>query len=243
MGIIIYNGRSSKDYHIQVETPPGYDVPKRDIDYVHIPGRNGNVLFDRGSYENVDRTYEVSFGNLEQDFQEMANKLSTWLHSSTTYARLEDSYDPSCFRLAIYKDNLRVENILSHGGKADLTFDCKPQRFLKSGEKQVTFTGSGILKNPTEFDASPLIKVYGSGACSIKIGSYSVSFSSVEQYLYLDSDRQEVYSYNSSNQLVNKNPATTLSNGFPKLIKDTTSTISFSGGVTKLEVIPRWWML
>lgn len=242
MGIIIYNGRSSKDYHIQVETPPGYDTPKRDIEYVHIPGRNGDVLFDRGSYENVDRSYEVSFGDHELQFQEMANKLTTWLHSATTYARLEDSYDPTCYRMAIYIDNLRVENILSHGGKADVVFRCKPQRFLKTGERVVTFTGSGNIKNPTEFDAKPLIKVYGT-AGTLRIGAYTATFQSIEQSLFIDSDRQEVYAYNANNGLVNKNPATTFSNGFPKLAKNILSDISFSGGISKVEVTPRWWIL
>ena len=243
MGVIIYNGRSSKDYHIQVETPPGYDIPKRDIEYVHIPGRNGDVLFDRGSYENIDRSYEISFGDPNLQFQDMANNLSVWLHSTNTYAKLEDSYDPQHYRMAIYLNDLSVENILSHGGKAEIVFSCKPNRYLKSGDQVTTFTSSGHLKNPTEFDSLPILKIYGTGAGTVNIGDYRVSASSIGGELIIDSYIQDAYGFDGSKNLVNKNSVITLNGSFPKFKKNSLSTVSFTGGVTKVEVTPRWWTL
>ena len=57
MGIIIFNGRSSKDLGIEVWSPPNYQVPQRDYDTVHIPGRDGDLLIDKESYKNVSRSY------------------------------------------------------------------------------------------------------------------------------------------------------------------------------------------
>jgi phage-related protein len=40
----------------------------------------------------------------------------------------------------------------------------------------------------------------------------------------------------------NRNSTITLNNGFPKLVPGENN-ISFSGGITSVEVIPKWWTL
>ena len=95
MGVIIFNNKSSADCRIQVAHPPGYAYPERDYTITHIPGRNGDIIQDNGCYKNVERTYEVSFDAPNEDFATYANAVSAWLHSTTGYARLEDSYEPN----------------------------------------------------------------------------------------------------------------------------------------------------
>ncbi len=137
MGIVIFDGRSSKNYGIQVEHPPGYQTPARDYEMVHIPGRNGDLLIDNGSYQNVSREYEIAVGSEDGDFTEMANRIAEWLHSAPGYARLEDSYEPGYYRMAACSEGITVENLEQHAGRAKAVFNCKPQRFLKSGEEIV----------------------------------------------------------------------------------------------------------
>lgn len=139
MGIVIFDGRSSKNYGIQVEHPPGYQTPARDYEMVHIPGRNGDLLIDNGSYQNVSREYEIAVGSEDGDFTEMANRIAEWLHSAPGYARLEDSYEPGYYRMAACSEGITVENLEQHAGRAKAVFNCKPQRFLKSGEEAVGF--------------------------------------------------------------------------------------------------------
>lgn len=237
MGVITYNGQSSRDYRIQVEKPPGYDIPERDFESIHIPGRNGDVIMDKGSYKNTIRSYDISFGDLDKTFFEMGRKAIQWLCSSITYARLEDSYEPDVYRMAVYLNSLSIENILNHGGRATIEFNCKPQRFFKIGEKISTFTSQGYLKNPTSFESLPVVKVYGSGTGTINIGGYVVGISAIDQFVVIDSELQECYKY-----LQNKNHTVSLDRDFPKLGPGNNN-ISFSGGVTKLEVTPRWWTL
>lgn len=239
MGIIIFNGKSSADYRIQVEHPPGYDIPEREYEFIHVPGRNGDVLMDKKSYKNTIRSYEISFGSMEKRFPEMARKVSEWLHSATTYARLEDSYEPEFYRLAVYTKSISIENILFHGGRATIEFDCKPQRFFKMGDKIQKFTSNsgGILKNPSTFESLPIVTVRGSGQGTINIGGYVVGISNIDQYVTVDSEIQDCYK-----GLVNKNNTVTLEKGFPKL-GEGINNISFSGGVTSVEVIPKWWTL
>lgn len=239
MGIIIFNGISSWDYHIQVEHPPGYVTPERDYDSVHVPGRNGDVLFDRGSFQNVTRTYEIAVGSLYYKYTQMANGISEWLNSVSGYAKLEDSYEPEYYRLAAYQGPIEIENILNHAGRAEISFNCKPQRFLKVGDTSTTFTSGTVTKfrNPTKFDSLPIITVRGSGSGTLTIGKYVVKISSINSSITINSEIQDAYS-----GLSNANSLITLTNGFPKLLPGD-NTVSFSGGITSVEVIPKWWTL
>lgn len=239
MGVIIFNGLSSQDYHIQVEHPPGYDIPERDYESVHVPGRNGDIIIVKNSYKNTIRSYEISFGSLSKKFPDMARKVSEWLHSASNYARLEDSYEPEFYRMAIYNDSLEMENILSHGGKATIKFNCKPQRFLKIGETSVSYTSKsgGSIRNPTTFEALPIITVKGSGSGTINVNGYVVGISNIDQYVVINSEIQDCYK-----GTLNKNNTVSLDKDFPKLSSGINK-ISFSGGVTALEVIPKWWTL
>lgn len=237
MGIITFNGVSSKDLGIQVEHPPGYQTPVKDYDKIHVPGKNGDVIVYKGSYKNVSRSYGIAIGNLERDYTEMANSVSEWLNSTNGYARLEDSYEPEYYRLAIYEESMSLSNLFHHGGRATINFNCKPQRFLKSGDHKIIISTNTSLKNPTKFDSLPIITVRGSGSAELQIGAYHVSITDIGESIVIDSEIQDCYS-----GTINKNPYVKLVNGYPKLSQGVNE-ISFSGDITEVEVIPKWWTL
>jgi phage-related protein len=244
MGVIIFNGMSSADCGISVEKPPNYEIPERNYLIRHVPGKNGDILIDTGSYSNVTRTYDISVGNLGMSFDALANIISEWLTSPNGYARLEDSYEPNYFRMAVYKDSLTIENILQHAGRASLSFYCKPQRYLKTGEEAPIYSGAATLVNPTKFSSLPLITIRGSGSGNFQItglnGSeaYAVSISDIPSSgLTIDSEVSDCY-YGA----VNLNPFVSLTNGFPRIAPGFNN-LTISGGILSVEVKPRWWTL
>lgn len=240
MGVIVFNGRSSADYGIIVEHPPGHSWPEKDYDVVHVPGRNGDLLFDNGSYKNVSRKYEIALGSRYLYLHEQIDGIFAWLHSASGYARLEDSYEPEHFRLAAYREGNDLENILGHAGRATISFDCKPQRFLKTGEKSIAFTGSGYLMNPTQFTALPIIKITKNNSSGVlNINGYTLTIASDSSTsLVIDSEIQNAYS-----GTLNKNSIVTLNSGNFPMLGAGSNAISFSGGISKVEVTPRWWTL
>lgn len=237
MGIVIFNGISSQDYGIQVEHPPEYQTPARDYEIIHISGRNGDLVIDNGSFQNVPRSYQIAIGDQEKDFTNMANIISEWVNSASGYARLEDSYEPEYYRMAMFYEETTVENILQHAGRTTIEFNCKPQRFLKSGEDLLKFTSNAVLRNPTGFRSLPIITVYGTGKGVLGIGDYGITISDIRGSLILNSEIQDVY-----NGTVNRNGDVILSSGFPELVPGENS-ITWSGGITSVEVIPKWWTL
>lgn len=241
MGIIIFNGRSSKDYHIQVEHPPGYDFPERDYETVHVPGRNGDLIIDNGSYKNVDRKYEISVGSMDRLFPSMARDISAWLHSGAAYSRLEDSYEPEYYRMAAYVEEGNIENLLFHGARVEITFNCKPQRFLKTGDKKKKIKNLEVIKNPTFYDALPIVLVYGGSNVGYVTFENTVIniMKGPKNPIIINSEVQDVYDNDESE---NRNSDVVLTNGFP-VLKPGNNTISYSGDITSVEVIPKWWIL
>lgn len=237
MGLVIFNGVSSEDHHILVEHPPGYETPERDYEIIHVPGRNGDIVLDKGSFKNVDRKYDIAVASYHQDFTSQANAISKWLHSASGYACLEDSYEPDYYRLAFYNEATDITNVLQYAGRATISFNCKPQRFLKVGDVSLFPKSGDIVRNPTEFSSLPIIIVTGSGSGALKIGGQTVTISSIQSPLTINSEIQDVYS-----GTLNKNSTVTFSNGFPKLHQGDNN-ISYSGGISALEVIPKWWTL
>lgn len=242
MGVIVFNGIPSTDYGIRIEKPPVYALPERDYDVVHIPGRNGDIVIDNGSYKNVSRTYDISVGEIDGDFTKLVAGVSEWLHSCSGYARLEDSYEPDYFRQAYYVADAEMENLFHKAGKMSVEFNCKPQRFLKSGELSVKLQASGALYNPTFQDSLPRLVIDVSGSGSVTIGSYAITIGDIssQTQLVIDSELQDVYELEAKTNL---NDKVSFSSGlFPKLEAGLNS-ISFSGSISYVEVTPRWWIL
>ena len=236
MGIVMFNGTSSQDLHALVQTAPEYEFPEKDYSVTHVEGRNGDIVIDTGSWQNVPRTYNLAIDTRKISYAEVASKLVQWLHSASGYARLEDSYEPDFYRMAIYKDSGSISNIYSKAGQIEISFDCKPQRYLKNGEVSDLFTSNTEYRNPTDFPSKPKIVIHGSGSGTVKIGAYEITIFNILDGMTVDCEIQDTYKND-----INCNSRVSIAE-YPKIIAGN-NTISMSGGVTSIEITPRWWML
>lgn len=232
--MIWWHGVSSDDVQLIVERFPDIYIPARKQEKISVPGRNGDVLIQEDAFENVAQRYEIYISAERAKIPRIARMVTEWL-CVKGYQRLEDSYWLDSFRLANFAGSLEIENVLNRFGKAAIEFDCKPQRFLHIGEDVTTFTGAGKIINPTPFASAPLIKVNGSGSGTVTIGDTTVSLTDISEYVMLDCDIQDAYK-----GIVNKN--STMTGSFPK-IEGGEQVVSFTGGITSLEITPRWWTL
>lgn len=147
------NGRSSADWGIVASKDNGFDAPERDVSAIEVPGRNGELHIDNGRWRNIDVTYNDCV--IERDFTEQFGDFRAYCARQRGYQRLEDTFHPDEYRLADMTQGIKVSSVGTryNSGKFDLTFNCKPQRFLKSGEDQILFiapTSSAMrLETPT----------------------------------------------------------------------------------------------
>lgn len=230
----IYNGVNSLDYGVWFVSPETEVTPERDIVMTAIPGRSGDLLDDSRRWNNVEIVYRVA---IVSDFLRNYSDLYNHLLSGAGYYRLEDSIRPNEFRLATVIAPIEPETSSYHQtGEFDITFYCKPQRYLKSGETSIAFLKPGTIRNPTLFPAAPLIEVHGNGSGTVSISGQTVTINSITDTLMLDCDLQNAYNKDGNQNLHISAPE------FP-LLKPGENTVSFTGGVTDISIKPRWWKL
>jgi len=171
-----FDGESSKDYGIYITGSAVYNAPVRDVDMITIPGRNGAFALDKGRFENIEVTYPAGiYAQTESDFAQGISDFRNFLASRQGYVELSDDYNTGEYRLAVYKSGLDVSPEQLRAGEFEIVFECKPQRFLTSGETEETVANNGTLDNPTLFDAHPMLEVWGSGTVSFAGQSVTVN--------------------------------------------------------------------
>ena len=228
------DGIDARSVGIQLQRPIEFSEAVPVVEAQTIPGRNGDLIWETGSYEN--RSGSASCFCLQKDVEKAIGSACRFLMGKKGYRRLETSDEPDHFWMARVENSPQIAMRLRTLAPFDIGFDCKPQRFVKAGENAIEFTSNGSLFNQYGQTALPFITLYGHGAGRITIGDCVVEVKTLNGTLYLDSDTQNAYN-NSGNQNLNINAPV-----FPVLC-DGEMPIAFSGGIERVEIIPRWWEL
>ena len=233
MNYLTFGKINTKNFNAFVSGESTFVTAERDIEVIPIPGRNGTLSVDNGRFHNVSIVYPCF---IVDSFRANYDALRAAFLSESGYNKLIDTYDPDHYRRARYTAAIDPEMTqLNRHGKFDLAFDCDPRRFLVSGDKVVTFSANGSIKNPTLYNALPFIRAYGTGY--FEISGVRVTITSASTYTDIDCELQEAYKGST-----NCNGNITLNNGeFPKLIPGVNQvTIS---GLSRIELSPRYWTI
>ena len=220
-----------RDCGVHISGSGTYDMPAKDVEEVTVPGRSGDLIIDNDRFDNIDITYPAFIVN---NFSERIDDLKAELLRRTGYQRLEDTYHPNEYRMGFYNGGLAFSpGPLNSACEFKLTFRCKPQRFLKSGEKAVTLTNTGIIKNPTAFKSKPLLRIYGTG--TLKLNSQTITINSASTYTDVDCEIMEAYMGST-----NCNANVSLPDSLYLVSGQNTITLT---GVTQVDITPRWWSI
>lgn len=269
---LTYDGVDSSSFGVFISGEGVFDAPARRGEMISIPGRNGSLFMDEGVFENITVEYPAFIGTgYEETFRTKLGDLRSWLSSRGNYKRLTDTYHPDEFRLGIFREGLEVDpQHITRAGGFTMKFDCKPQRFLISGENPIVFYENGTITNPTLFESSPLIRVTGNGTVAIgKDGKYRFIVSNNSGTIWIDTEIMEAFFpagelypwtdeagsditqeldlelefMDGTNYPTNMlNHIEFINNVMPK-IPAGDQPIRMSPTITKLEIIPRWWRL
>lgn len=231
-----FDGISSADYGVYVyPTNSMYQAPARQYTTLTVPGRSGALLIDEKRFDNTSREYGVV---IPEGGKANIDALRNALASRVGYFRLEDTFDTDHYFMAMYSENFDPE-IDWRGGSAKvvLTFNRKPQKFIKSGETAVVKTSSGTITNPTRFASKPLLCVTTNRATASVLGVGSTNITIKRNGVtYIDCETGRAYNgatpYDS---VISLNAI-----DFPTL-KPGSNGISLGTGITRVEITPRWW--
>lgn len=179
-----FNGVSAADYGVYVTDVNVFNSAERAVEYITIPGRNGSFALDHGRFENITVEYECALGqDTDVDFATAISDFRNALAAAKGYQRLEDDMNPDEYRMAVFSKGLEAPTLNQQTATFKVEFNCKPQRYLKSGETAVSISSGGTISNPTLYDASPLLQVWGYGDIGINGQQLSINSAPVGDVL------------------------------------------------------------
>ena len=171
IGYFTLDGHDTTEWGIGLSGTGVWDAPARKGESISVPGRNGNIWVDDGSFENILVTYPCwmpeGFDSNIDDFRAYLS-----LHSDDYYV-LTDTYHPNEYRLGRYAGPFSsVPGTRNITGRFDVVFDCQPLRYLTLYSTWIalspTFCNTGGVftpnwseTNPTRFSVMPVLKVSG----------------------------------------------------------------------------------
>jgi phage-related protein len=240
------DGIDARSAGIQLQAPIEFSEAVPVVEAQTIPGRNGDLIWETGSYEN--RSGSASCFCLQKDVEKAISSASRFLMGKNGYRRLETSDDPDHYWMARVENSPRIEQRLRMLAPFEIGFDCKPQRFVKSGDFPLEYSVDILLGlnvkiyNFYGFDAKPLILLKATDKESLSFGRVTINdrvciINEFHDYLYLDCDLQNAYNNNGNMNLF------VSCEEFP-ILESGENTISVYGSnIKSIEIVPRWWEL
>jgi phage-related protein len=220
----------------RIASSPRIIRPARKTNVTSIPGTSRQVVEMEDAWETYDQPYSLFVGDGSMDsIQEELDKTAEVLYKKGWY-ELYDEYDPEYYRLAYYVGPFDVENRKTRVGVFEITFKCRPEKFLMLGKTPVSILSNGKIVNPTAFDAKPLIHIEGSGNATLTINGKTMTFTGIVDYLNIDCDAMDIY------RLPAENRNSLMEGEFPVLSKGE-NIVSFSSGITSVIITPRFWTI
>lgn len=263
---LIFDDIDSAEHGVYITGQAVWNAPERDVTMITIPGRNGQLALDNGRFENIEVTYPAGvYASSMEEYAEKIRNFRNALVSRYNYVKLTDTYNPDEYRLALYKSGLEANpHRYNTAAEFDITFECKPQRFLTEGaeaypiyekfylidhaknyivdQSSNRFIVSSATKkiiNPTDYASQPLIMVTGTG--QVGIGDFIITITGTEtQKLYIDCETMEIYTKNGTVMTPASSLVSFNKNEFPTIPPGEVGLTNTTKGI---EIIPRWWRL
>lgn len=227
------DGVMARDVGIRLQRPVKFSAREPIVETFTVPGRNGTLTRSTGAYKNMTGTADCFA--VSNPVSSVITQARNFLFRDRGYRRLVVSHDPEHFVMARVASGVAVDDRMMWLNPFSIKFDCKPQFFLVDGENPIAVIASGtVIDNIYGGEAKPLITVSGTGNGELAVGDYVVTITGMSDYLTLDCETQNAY----KDGLGANDKVSALE--FPKLELGE-SEIAFTGGITGVTIIPRWW--
>ncbi|SDD06627.1 phage tail family protein [Peptococcus niger] len=131
-----YNGRSSREFGLRILNDMSLQIPEYDMEFIEIPGRDGDLAVDNRRYKSVERSFRCHLVLAKgQRLDQAAVAIATWLSGKPGYHKLLWSGEPGYFWQAIHVQGVNIVESLRQFGAVELTFRCQPGKYMAAGDR------------------------------------------------------------------------------------------------------------
>lgn len=217
-----FKGTSSRNMGLVTVTLPPISSNDERVETIDIPGRDGSVTISKG-YAGVTKEVVVIYKG--ENFDE----LMRWLRGTgeVIFDNQPDRFYKARIVNKISFEELKINKIY----KFPILFECQPYGYLNSGKQITTLTSNGTMTNPG-VESEPIITVTGSGNLDLVVAQQVIKLKNVEGSITLNTQILEAYN---GAELANSKV-----NGEFPLLPPGSFSITWTGNITRLEVVPNW---
>lgn len=231
----IFRGIDSRDIGVVVEDMFDVHRPKRNAQTIQVPGRDGRLTQDDGTYD----TYTIS-GKVNC-FGAPLSDVYAWLSGSGDLI-LGDEPTRSIRASAtaqIKNTRFRCDGCYD---SLQVSFDCQPFRYhveQTEGANDIPLTSSpATVSNPGTYKSAPRLTIEGTGDAVLTIGTQILEVTDLAGGVIVDSESCECFDLTET--ALRNDRVTLMDDRFP-VLQPGANIISWTGdGVTKVTVAPRW---
>ena len=222
--VIINNIKSDTFPKLLIEELPPMQLPQKKVEEIEVEGMDGVLTITDNCYMNTQKSIKCKLIGGED-----IDSLALWLSNCE---EIIFSHKPDRYYKAKLKNQIDFErNILQNRGFIAV-FDCQPFGYLIDNSMITITSNNKSFNGKGTHWSEPIIKVYGSGTINLTINDNQITLKDVVEYITVDSSKKRTYK--DLNIWNNKKIG-----DFPRLSYGK-NTISWTGTVTKIEIIPNW---
>ena len=202
------------------------------IEEVEVEGRNGSLTIKNGTYENKKLNFSFDLKRKRNenyiDFQNRIDYIEDSLHIKKGELIIFNRPDKVFNIKHLTKDISMESDIIAN---VDVNVICESFMYEINEQYMDVKNNSNIFYKGT-VEGEPNIKIYGSGNIQLTINSETIQINNVNEYVELDS--KLLLCLNSDKTSKSRD----MIGHFPLLTKGINN-ISWTGNVSKVEILPR----
>lgn len=222
----IWKNINSLDKNIIINKMPDFERATSNIEKITIPGRDGFITQDDGTFQSVLKECECSLDDWD------ISDICSWL-TGTSELILSDEPDKK-YKATII-NNIKFSKIIPVFHEFLIQFDCQPYKYAVENEHIEITENNYEIHSKTNVVSNPIIKVFGTGDITLDINSNKVILKNIDDYVVIDSENMNCYK---DTVLKNSN----MYGDFP-VLNPGINIISWVGNITKIELTPNWrWL-
>ncbi len=182
----IYNGISSKDMGVILKKLPPITKPKKRIEIVQVPGRNGTLHIDENCYEPINISLECT---LKKNIN--VRDITKWLIEFGTIT-FSDELDK--YYNATITNSIPLERVFRLYREFIIQLELQP---IAQSTQEYIYNCNNTNENTLKIDSSaemyPYIKLTGTGEVKLTINNKICTVTIDDEYIELDSELQNAY--------------------------------------------------
>lgn len=226
-----FNNKTNKDLCIKIIKRTDYSATDKNVTLINVPGRNGALVYDEGTYKEKSTVVECNFID-KKNMNDKIRNLENWLNVIKDYT-LSFSDDPNFIFKVLKVECGDIKRSLKYKGSFSIKFTREPFYYFKYQGEEVLSNNKSFISPNLSVESEPIIKVTGSGDVTLTINNKNVMLKAINGTIHIDSTLKECYSDTFEN-LNNK-----MQGEFPTL-KNGNNNIAWTGSVSSVKLIPNW---